>query len=75
MNNLRRRLERLEEKLGVNLPPYILVINGPPDGEETPYAKRLSRRCWAYKWGGAFTTEELEKLREKISETSDEPEF
>jgi hypothetical protein len=66
MNNLERRIERLEERLGVKQGPrYVLITNLNPDGEEDPYTRELFPGLWAIGYGGPFTEDEIRNLREE----------
>ena len=68
MNNLERRIERLEAKFGVKHEPRVIVVTiNPDDLPESDFAVDL--RCgglWAYAGrDGPFTEEEIRGLRAK----------
>ena len=69
MNNLERRIERLEEKLGTKRGPRHIILTNVDfsDGEEDP----LFPGVWAMVYGAPLTTEEVDKLREQCAEESD----
>lgn len=69
MNNLERRIERLEEKLGTKRGPRHIILTNVDfsDGEEDP----LFPGVWAMVDGAPLTTEEVDKLREQCAEESD----
>jgi len=64
MNNLSRRLHRLENRMGIKLGPrHLLITNvdfsgGDKSGEFLP-------GLYVQVWGEPLTPEELEELREK----------
>jgi hypothetical protein len=65
MNNLDRRIERLEETLGVKpAPRYILVTNV---NCESPCEVEFLPGLYALAYGGPLTSEEIQKLREEHS--------
>ena len=71
MNNLERRIERLEEKLLAKHGPRLIYIhpNLGEGEEETPYQVKVSSDLWAYAMGGGpFTEQEIYRLREEYSE-------
>ena len=60
MNNLGQRIGRLEEKLGPNREPRVIVITIPNDLAEDRYTAKISssgRWTFAIR-GGAFTDED-----------------
>jgi hypothetical protein len=63
MNNLERRIERLEEKLGTKRGPREIILTNVDfsDGEEDP----LFPGVWSIVYGGPLTSEEICKLREE----------
>ena len=66
MNNLGRRIGRLEEKLGPNREPRVIVITINPDDlpEDRYTAKISSNGQWAFAIrGGPFTDEEIRELK------------
>jgi len=67
MNNLERRIERLEETLGMK--PglrHIIVTNvNFLDGDETPNEMEFLPGLYALAYGGPLTSEEIQKLREE----------
>jgi hypothetical protein len=70
MNNLERRIERLEEKLLAKHGPRLIYIhpNLGEGEEETPYQVKVSSELWAYAMGGGpFTEEEIRQLREEYA--------
>jgi hypothetical protein len=67
VNNLGRRIERLEEKLGKNREPRVIVITiNPDDLPENRYTAKISSGGqWAFAIrGGPFTDEEIRELKE-----------
>ena len=68
MNNLVRRIERLEEKLQAKSEGGIIHIipNLEENDQETTYKVKVSHELWAHAIGrGPFTKEEVRSLREK----------
>jgi hypothetical protein len=68
MNKFNRRIERLEEKLGVKQGPHDILITNVDfwGGQEGPYTVELFRGLWAHAIGGGpFTEEEIRNLREE----------
>lgn len=77
MNNLERRIDRLEESLGMKPEPRVRIITsvrpnlGPPlpgTDKETPCpcTVEILAGLWAYAVrGGPFTDEEIRELREE----------
>ena len=70
MNNLGRRIDRLEEKLRINREPRVIVITiNPDDLPEDPYLAKISSSEWAFAIrGGPFTSEEIRELRENYKD-------
>ena len=68
MNNLDRRIERLEKMARVKQGPRLIYI-GPNledgEGEETPYMVKISSELWAHVFGAPLSVEEIRKLREE----------
>jgi hypothetical protein len=65
MNNLERRIERLEETLGMKPGPrYTLVTNVDSEG---PCQVEFLPGLFALPYGGPLTSEEIQKLREEHS--------
>jgi len=67
VNNLGRRIERLEEKLGKNREPRVIVITiNPNDLAEDRYTAKISSSGrWAFAIRrGPFTDEEIRELKE-----------
>jgi hypothetical protein len=69
MNNLERRIERLEEKLGVKPRPRDIIITNVNflDGDESPCEVEFLPGLYALAYGGPLTSEEIQKLREEHS--------
>jgi hypothetical protein len=69
MNNLERRIERLEETLGIKPGPREIILTNVDfsDGTEAP----IFPGVWANVYGGPLTSEEIDKLREEYAEESD----
>jgi hypothetical protein len=68
MNNLEKRIERLEEKLGMKPGPREIILTNVDfsGGQENPYTAQLFPRLWAIaQSGGPFTEEEIRNLRNK----------
>lgn len=68
MNKFNRRIERLEEKLGVKQGPRDVLITNVDftDGQEDPYTVELFPGLWACAIGGGpFTEEEIRNRREE----------
>ena len=66
MSNLYRRIERLEQRMGVKPGPRLIYLTPnleDADAEETPYQFRISSGVWASVFGGPLTDEEIRKLR------------
>ena len=79
MNNLERRIERLEERVGTKPASHEILITNVDfsDGHEDPYTVKLFSGLWAHAIGGGpFTSEEIHKLREEYceQENRNEPE-
>jgi hypothetical protein len=76
MNNLSRRLERLEKRLGAKSPRWVLVIGcSDPNAAklaESPYCKEILPGLYALPYGGPLTEEEHQKLREEHQEAAEE---
>jgi hypothetical protein len=64
-NNLDRRIERLEEILGMKPGPREIILTNVDfsDGTEDP----IFPGVWAIVYGGPLTSEEIQKLREEHS--------
>ena len=63
-----RPVERLKEALGVKRLRRIIYITNlleEGEGEETPYAVKVSSELWTHATGGSFTSDEIRELREK----------
>jgi hypothetical protein len=75
MNNLERRIERLEEKLGTKRGPrHILVTNvNFLEGEESPCEVEFLPGLYALAYGGPLTTKEIDSLREKYADERRSP--
>jgi hypothetical protein len=67
VNNLARRIERLEEKFGTNREPRVIVITINPDEvPEDPYSVNLyPGGPWAFAIRGGPFTEEIRRPSEK----------
>ena len=70
MNKLERRIERLEQRMGVKPGPRVIYFmpNLEEDGEDTPYHFRISAEVWASVFGEPLTDEEIRKLRREYNE-------
>jgi hypothetical protein len=83
MNNLERRIEglamgsfeqrlmQLEQQMGTQPRPRLIYITPnleEDESEETPYSVKISSELWAEAFGGPFTKEEIDKLREEYAE-------
>jgi hypothetical protein len=67
VNNLSWRIERIEEKLGMRFPRYILVVSrAGGGGRNGPGVEFLPGR-YALAWGGPLTADELEELKIKYA--------
>ena len=73
MNNLRRRIDRLEDKVGVKPESRITLITNVcnrEDQSESPYEIEFVPGLWAHAVrGGPFSEEEIRGLREKYAGT------
>jgi hypothetical protein len=69
MNNLERRIERLEETLGIKPGPRFMIITNVNflDGDESPCEVEFLPGLYAVAYGGPLTSEEIQKLREEHS--------
>jgi hypothetical protein len=69
MNNFRRRVERLEERLGMKRQRYVLICNVCVGDavEVLPPSSRGWDGAYAYVYGEPLTTDELEELRVKYA--------
>ena len=68
MSKFKRRIKRLEERLGTKAEPRVMVNTNvsPWNGEETPECVRIAPDRWAIAVrGGPFTDEEIRELREE----------
>jgi hypothetical protein len=74
VNRLDRRLEQLEQRMGVK-PRRRLIYLGPnleeSDTEETPYRVQLSSEIWAHVFGAGFSNNEVEKLKQEFRNLND----
>jgi hypothetical protein len=75
MNNLERRIERLEETLDMKPGPRHIIITNVNflEGEESPCEVEFLPGLYALAYGGPFTTEEIDKLREEYAEQRRSP--
>jgi hypothetical protein len=73
MNNLERRIDRLEETLRVKPGTRHIIVTNVNflDGDESPCEVEFLPGLYALAYGGPLTTEELDKLREEYAEESD----
>jgi hypothetical protein len=73
MNALERRIERLEEELGMKPGPRFMIITNVNflDGDETPNEMEFLPGLYALAYGGPLTNEEIRVLREEYAEESD----
>ena len=67
MNNLERRIERLEETLGMKPGPRDIIVTNVNflDGDESPCEVEFLPGLYALAYGGPLTSEEIQKLREE----------
>ena len=67
MNTLERRIERLEEELGMKPGPRFMIITNVNflDGDESPCEVEFLPGLYALAYGGPLTSEEIQKLREE----------
>lgn len=72
MNQLERRLERLEQRMGLKRERrfiYIMPNLEEEEDQETPYKVKISRDRWAHALaGGPFTAEEIRGLKEEYAD-------
>jgi len=70
MNNFRRRVERLEERLGMKHQRYVFICNVCVGDavEVLPPSSRGWDGAYAYVYGESLTANELEELRVKYAE-------
>lgn len=71
MNNLSRRIERLEQRLSAQHGEQQLVYVGPnlesDDSEETPWSVKIAPGVWAMAFGARFTAEQIDALRKEYA--------
>ena len=67
MNALERRIERLEEELGMKPGPREIIVTNVNslDGDESPCEVEFLPGLYALAYGGPLTSEEIQKLREE----------
>ena len=66
MARFERRLDRLEQRMGVKPGPrviYLMPNLEAEEGEETPYCVKLSSEEWAHAFGAPLTEDDIRKLR------------
>jgi hypothetical protein len=76
MSRFEQRLTRLEQRMGTNPGPRLIYLTPNLEGdesEETPYSVKISSKLWAEAFGGPFTKEEIDKLREEYAEERRSP--
>jgi hypothetical protein len=74
MGRFEQRLTRLEQRMGTKHAPRLIYLTPNLEGdetEETAYSVKISSELWAEAFGGPFTKEEIDKLREEYAEESD----
>jgi hypothetical protein len=71
LNSFHRRIERLEQRMGVKPGPRLIYLTPnlePDEPEESPYLVKLSSDVWAHVFGAPLSDEEIRNLREEYNE-------